>query len=1220
MSKGVRLLGGAAAVALLAGTALFPAPARAAEMPACTIEWTGQGGTFAWTTAGNWSLGRLPGSADHVCIPDMPGDLTISIGSGYNAVKSLRSLERIQITGSGQLALTDTTAGVVSSVNRLSLTGGSLRGQGALSVSEALEFTGGSMTDNGSVTVEPNATMTVSGTAQKTLGKVLINSGTINWTEGDLWGSGSGRLNNSGQISLSTGSLLKSSYSYFLLQNEGAGTITKTGTGTFKIAGSFDNDGAANVEAGGVLVLWSGTPSGGSHAGSFVVDGLLQFDSDGSYNATNQLGATSSVSGPGQVDLIRGSIHTAGSWAVNTTQKGAYVEFKAAATIPTLVQESGTMAGTGTVSVTESFTWISGSQYGAGTLRVESGATALVQGAGERSASNYRQIINDGTMTVASDIRTGGSTIINNGTLLLQDDADLLNDMYGVATLTNSAGAQIQKTSGTGVSLISMKLQNDGQISLTSGTLELSGSNDAVQTGSMTVDGALVISGGKQNLGGASAVTGSGSVSVTNGTAMFGGSYAVPTLTVTGGSAYFTGGTVLESVTQSGGWVFFNGGTATVTDVAQAGGLFGGKGTVTITGAYDWTGGQQHDSGTTVIAEGATLTLSGTADKTISSGHTIKNLGTVNWNEGRIYGSGSTFENAGLLRITGDGNWDVNYGTVNSLKNNGTLRRDGGAGSVVINAGATNSGTIEVATGGLSLPKLSNLASWALTGGSYQVKNGSTLALSSIDARTLKAHVLLDGAGAAIRTSSGGDLFANLAAIDSTGRLTLTSGSALSTAVSLTNNGIVELGGGSSLNVNGDYAEAGTLRLDLVPDNGRLQVGGTANLTGKLDLGQNSGLAAGQAYPIMTYGSRTGSLATVSEVGGGILVDARYEPAELIIRLYTPVAVTAVNPVDGAAGVPVKQPVTITFDRNVTVDASKVLLMQGGSPVAAGVAVSGDTVTITPEADLAYDVTYTVWLAKDAVVDEFGYTLAYDRDFTFTTGPDDLAPVWPAASSLVVSDVTETTLLLTWTAASDTVGVAGYRLYKDDVAFLDLGADQLSTLVDGLTADTTYTFRVEAYDAAGNESSTGPSTSATTLPVPTAERPTWAEGSSLTYTAGTGKGGQRINLTWTPAEGEVTAYRVYANGTLVAEVDGDTTAVSVFELDPGVTYTFQVQAGNAEGAWSEDGPTVVAEKNWLRPFVKGGKKGEKAEASEETPAEGEEAPAETEPQAEMEQP
>jgi hypothetical protein len=73
-----------------------------------------------------------------------------------------------------------------------------------------------------------------------------------------------------------------------------------------------------------------------------------------------------------------------------------------------------------------------------------------------------------------------------------------------------------------------------------------------------------------------------------------------------------------------------------------------------------------------------------------------------------------------------------------------------------------------------------------------------------------------------------------------------------------------------------------------------------------------------------------------------------------------------------------------------------------------------------------------------------------------------------APSNLATSNVTATGMTLSWTASTDNVGVAGYRVYvgSNNVAT----TQNASQAVTGLTCGTSYTLGVEAFDAAGNVS------------------------------------------------------------------------------------------------------------------------------------------------------
>lgn len=87
-------------------------------------------------------------------------------------------------------------------------------------------------------------------------------------------------------------------------------------------------------------------------------------------------------------------------------------------------------------------------------------------------------------------------------------------------------------------------------------------------------------------------------------------------------------------------------------------------------------------------------------------------------------------------------------------------------------------------------------------------------------------------------------------------------------------------------------------------------------------------------------------------------------------------------------------------------------------------------------------------------------------DFGLSNGiiPDTEAPSIP--SNLVSTGVTETTIDLSWGAATDNTAVTAYEVFQGNTNLGELTTT--STQITGLTENTAYAFRVRAKDAAGN--------------------------------------------------------------------------------------------------------------------------------------------------------
>ena len=146
--------------------------------------------------------------------------------------------------------------------------------------------------------------------------------------------------------------------------------------------------------------------------------------------------------------------------------------------------------------------------------------------------------------------------------------------------------------------------------------------------------------------------------------------------------------------------------------------------------------------------------------------------------------------------------------------------------------------------------------------------------------------------------------------------------------------------------------------------------------------------------------------------------------------------------------------------------------------------VGTDTIEIDSVSALSYGTVYTITVPAAAVKDGVGNEFAANYIFSFATEADIVPPIWSSTSTLIASEIGQTSVKLSWAGALDNVGVTGFRIYSGvgsvhhaTVAIVD------STTVTGLTPGTQYTFTIQARDAAGNwsgEPSCGPSVAATT--------------------------------------------------------------------------------------------------------------------------------------------
>jgi hypothetical protein len=95
---------------------------------------------------------------------------------------------------------------------------------------------------------------------------------------------------------------------------------------------------------------------------------------------------------------------------------------------------------------------------------------------------------------------------------------------------------------------------------------------------------------------------------------------------------------------------------------------------------------------------------------------------------------------------------------------------------------------------------------------------------------------------------------------------------------------------------------------------------------------------------------------------------------------------------------------------------------------------------------------------------------------SFTVQADTIPPSTP--TGLTATAISSSQINLSWTASTDNVGVTGYNVYR---AGTKIGTSGNTTYQDtGLTASTSYSYAVAAFDAAGNISAQSTGASATT--------------------------------------------------------------------------------------------------------------------------------------------
>jgi glucose/arabinose dehydrogenase/chitodextrinase len=243
--------------------------------------------------------------------------------------------------------------------------------------------------------------------------------------------------------------------------------------------------------------------------------------------------------------------------------------------------------------------------------------------------------------------------------------------------------------------------------------------------------------------------------------------------------------------------------------------------------------------------------------------------------------------------------------------------------------------------------------------------------------------------------------------------------------------------------------------------------------------------------------------------------------------------------------------------------------------------VNGVQVATAPAVGIIASTTNPLWIGGNNPFGEYFQGLIddariYDRALSTTEiqaamntslepPPDPVAPMAPSGLKAVAGSASHVTLI--WTASSDNVAVAGYRIERCQTAnctnFTEIDIATGTSFTDsGLAPATTYRYRVRAVDTSNN---TGPYSNTSSTTTPDTTPPSAPMGLTARAVSST-----RINLSWTASTDDVgvTGYRVErcrgAGCTNFTQVGTSTTRTfSSTGLAANTTYRFRVRASDA---------------------------------------------------------
>jgi len=168
------------------------------------------------------------------------------------------------------------------------------------------------------------------------------------------------------------------------------------------------------------------------------------------------------------------------------------------------------------------------------------------------------------------------------------------------------------------------------------------------------------------------------------------------------------------------------------------------------------------------------------------------------------------------------------------------------------------------------------------------------------------------------------------------------------------------------------------------------------------------------------------------------------------------------------------------------------------------------------------------------------------------TSSDTEAPTTP--TNVVASNETSSTIDITWTAASDNIGVTQYRIYID--AVLTAQTAEVNFKITNLQPGTSYNIQIEARDLINNKSEKSNLITATTTSDTTAPSvPTNITASNI---SGTG-----FKMNWDAASDDtaVSVYNIFVNSIQTATTSE--LSYTITGLAPSTTYQIAISAEDA---------------------------------------------------------
>ena len=655
-----------------------------------------------WSTAADWSTGKLPTSNNTVTISTTDVH-TITHSTGSDTIDKLTVGQDFFDLSGGSLDILTTA----SFADGYTQTNGTLQ-VGAIGITGPAMLTGGASEGSTSFTVSGLTILsnyTLGGATQLAVASTADQTNQI--TLGDANGVGAA-------IKIASGATYDIAGDYGITQGAASGTITNAGT-LEKGSGSGTSTVGASVTSTGTLTAASGT---------------LELS-----GPTNTISGT--LSGAGQI-AFGGGVTTLGKTTLSVAALGLYGT--ATLNLASSAEPTSVFTDSSTGTTTLNLSKYSLALKGASASIAGYYGVALVTGSGT--------FVNDSVLTLGGNgsVEFGGTLLIENAVTIDQTAAVTLgdgsgnapsftNESKGVYDFTNDSslgedGATVtfdnlgtlEKTGTGGVSEVGLAVTNSGTISGQSGTLEFD--NSLVDTGAIAGSAAVEIVGGSATLNTGATVT----------AANF-GLFNTAALNVNTALTYAG---VFDDSSNGTNALNLNGVTLTLSGASN-----------TIAANY----GDAVISGTGVLANTGKLTLnSGNSPVVVDDTAEIDNTGTINQAQTvTIGGSGgevASIVNAAKATYNITGAYTINNGAAagSHFDNSGAFDVNAGTGTADLATTFNNlsGGVVDVTAGALQTTGIFNNAG-TISGTQFVAAGGDTY-LNSATVLSVQQFDLYDSA------------------------------------------------------------------------------------------------------------------------------------------------------------------------------------------------------------------------------------------------------------------------------------------------------------------------------------------------------------------------------------------------------------------------------------------------------------------------------------------